>query len=164
MEIDPEAFSQIQNGFGGIRTSIIDTDNALTNSANGFSKYEDSLNHFKLTLVNAFRYNIVNKFVDVISSQIQGVLYYIEDLDSSLNNIRIVTGKTSDEMFEFAESIQKSAEALGRTATEYSDAALIFYQQGLDDSAVTERTESTLKLANVSRQSVEEVSSQLTAI
>ncbi|MBP3801522.1 MAG: phage tail tape measure protein [Clostridia bacterium] len=40
----------------------------------------------------------------------------------------------------------------------------MYYQQGLSDEEVLGRTETTIKLANVSRQSTEEVSDQLTAI
>ena len=68
-------------------------------------------------------------------------------------------------MAKFAEQANKAAQALSTTTTQYTDAALIYYQQGIrDEEEIAGRTETTIKLANVSRQSAEEVSSQMTAI
>ena len=67
-------------------------------------------------------------------------------------------------MSKFAEQANKAAQSLSTTTTRYTDAALIYYQQGLSDEEVLGRAETTIKLANVSRQSTEEVSDQLTAI
>ena len=95
---------------------------------------------------------------------IQGAYGYAQDLNRSLTDIAIVTGNSVDNMAEFAEQANKSAQALSTSTLAYTDAALIYYQQGLDDEAVRERTETTLKLSNVTRQSAEEVSSYMTAI
>jgi hypothetical protein len=54
-------------------------------------------------------------------------------------------------MAQFADEANRAAKALSTTTTSYTDAALIYYQQGLTGEAVTERTEATIKLANVSR-------------
>lgn len=55
---------------------------------------------------------------------------YAQDLNSSLNNIRIVTGQSSEQMAEFAKQANSAAKALSSTTTDYTDAALIYYQQG----------------------------------
>jgi len=67
-------------------------------------------------------------------------------------------------MKEFAAYANEAAKALSTTTTDYTDASLIYYQQGLDDEQVKGRTETTIKMANVSRQAAEEVSEQLTAV
>jgi TP901 family phage tail tape measure protein len=67
-------------------------------------------------------------------------------------------------MDKFALKANKAAKALSATTTEYSNAALIYYQQGLSDEEVLKRTDTTIKLANVSRQSAETVSEWMTAI
>ena len=51
-----------------------------------------------------------------------------------------------------------------RFRSAYTDAALIFYQQGLSGKEVTDRTDTVIKMANVTKQSAEEVSSSMTAI
>ena len=95
---------------------------------------------------------------------IQTAYHYAEDLNSSLNDIRIVTGKSADEMERFGRQANEAAKALGKATTDYTEASLIFYQQGLSDKEVQARAETTLKAANVTGQSASEVSEQLTAV
>jgi len=64
----------------------------------------------------------------------------------------------------FAEKANEAAQSLGNSTTDYTDAALIFYQQGLDDKEAQKRAEITLKAANVTGQSTDEVSEQLTSV
>jgi hypothetical protein len=45
-----------------------------------------------------------------------------------LNNIRIVTGNSVDEMAKFAQEANKAAKALSTTTTAYTDASLIYFQ------------------------------------
>jgi len=94
----------------------------------------------------------------------EGAYGYAQDLNKSLTNIAIVTGNSVDNMRAFAEQANKSAQALSTSTLAYTDAALIYYQQGLDDKSVRERTETTLKMSNVTGESAEEVSSYMTAI
>ena len=58
-------------------------------------------------------------------------------------------------MAKFAETANKMAKTLSSTTKKYSDASLIYFQQGLDDKEVKERTDVTVKLANVTRESAE---------
>ena len=99
-----------------------------------------------------------------VMGQIQGAINYAEKLNQSLNNIQIITGQNNEKMAEFARQANQTARQLSTTTTEYTNASLIYYQQGLNDKQVAERTETTLKLANVTRQSAQEVSNELTAI
>jgi hypothetical protein len=67
-------------------------------------------------------------------------------------------------MERFARTANKAAQNLGTRTRDYTDAALIYYQQGLGDAETQARTETTLKAANVTGQTGQEVSEQLTAI
>ena len=116
------------------------------------------------TLKNTARWQISSSILHGFMGTIQGAYGYAQDLNESLNNIRIVTGQSVDEMAKFAEKANASAKALNTTTTAYTDAALIFYQQGLSGKEVTDRTDTVIKMANVTRQSAEEVSSYMTAI
>lgn len=123
------------------------------------------LSEFATTLKNTARWQISSSILHGFMGAIQSAYGYAQDLNQSLNNIRIVTGYSNDEMAKFAESANKAAQSLNTTTTNYTDAALIYYQQGIrDEEEIAGRTETTIKLANVSRQSAEEVSSQMTAI
>ena len=95
---------------------------------------------------------------------IQSAYHYAQDLNESLNNIRIVTGQSAEQMAKFAEQANKAAKQLSVTTTEYTNGALIYYQQGLSDEEVKARTDVTMKLANASGVSAETASEQLTAI
>lgn len=116
------------------------------------------------TLKNTARWQISSSILHGFMGALQSAYGYAQDLNESLNNIRIVTGKNIDEMATFATQANKAAKALSATTTEYTDASLIYYQQGLDGAAVEERAAVTLKMANVSRQSAEVVSDQMTAV
>lgn len=95
---------------------------------------------------------------------IQTAYNYAQDLNKSLNNIRIVTGYGSDKMAEFAKNANKAAKQLSATTLDYTNASLIYYQQGLDDKAVQERSDVTVKMANVTGTAAQTVSDQLTAV
>lgn len=105
-------------------------------------------------------YAVLDQFTSVFRDSYN----YAQELNESLNNIRIVTNKSKTDMSKFAIEANKAAKALSTTTTAYTDAALIYYQQGLSDDAVKERTDATVKLANVTGQSASEVSSYMTAI
>lgn len=115
-------------------------------------------------LKNTARWQISSSILHGFMGTLQGAYGYAQDLNESLNNIRIVTGQSVDEMAKFAEKANASAKALSTTTTAYTDAALIFYQQGLSGKDVTDRTDTVIKMANVTKQSAEEVSSYMTAI
>lgn len=164
MEYDPAAFDKIKNGFNEVSTSIVGADDKLNTNMSTINKYGEKLDNFKLTLANAFRYNVVNEFVDVISSEIRQTIQYVEDLDQALNSIRIVSGESAEDMYEFAEFANDAGQELGRTATEYARAAEIYYQQGLKQEDVIARTNDTLLLANITGTSVSDAADKLTAV
>ena len=122
------------------------------------------INGLLTTFKNTARWQISSTILHGFMGTIQSAYGYAQDLNKSLNNIRIVTGQSVEQMGKFAIEANKAAKSLSTSTTAYTDAALIYYQQGLGDAEVKERTEATIKLANVSRQSAEEVSSQMTAI
>lgn len=145
-----QAFLNIQRAVGNASVQI--------NQANGM------LSQFMTTLKNTARWQISSSILHGFVSAVQSAWGYAKDLDKSLNSIRIVTGYSSDKMADFAIEANKAAKALSTTTTKYTDASLIFYQQGLSDSEVQKRTDITIKMANAAGQSAEIVSDQLTAV
>lgn len=116
------------------------------------------------TMQNTVRWQITAGLLTGFTSGISDAYRYAQDLNESLNNIRIVTGKSSDEMAKFAIQANKAAKELNTTTTKYTDASLIYYQQGLSDQEVKARTDVTTKFANVSRENLTTSSEYLTAI
>ena len=122
------------------------------------------LTEFGNTLKNTIRWQFSSSLIHGTMGAYQQAIGYAEDLNQSLTNIRVVTGNNVEEMARFAEYANKAAKSLSTTTTAYTDAALIFYQQGLNDEQVKTRTDITVQMANVTGQSVTTVSDQLTAI
>lgn len=122
------------------------------------------LDNFKKTLANTVKWQISSNIMHGVQDSLQRAYYYAEDLNKSLNEIRIVTGQNSNQMADFAEKANKAAQALSTTTTNYTNASLIYYQQGLSDKEVADRTEVTIKMANAAGESASKVSDQLTAV
>ena len=124
----------------------------------------ERLNEMWVTLKNTARWQISSSILHGFMGAVQSAYGYAQDLNESLNNIRIVSGQSTEQMARFADQANKAAKALSATTIDYTNAALIYYQQGLNEQEIEERAEVTLKMANVSRESAEVVSDQMTAV
>ena len=124
----------------------------------------ERLNEMWVTLKNTARWQISSSILHGFMGAVQSAYGYAQDLNESLNNIRIVSGQSTEQMARFADQANKAAKALSTTTTEYTNASLIYYQQGLSDAEVQARTDITVKMAQASGQSAEIVSDQLTAL
>ena len=122
------------------------------------------MGQFITSLKNTARWQLSSSMLHGFMGTIQSAYGYAQDLNKSLNSIRIVTGQSVEQMDAFAQRANKAAKALSTTTTAYTDAALIFYQQGLGDKEVEERTNAVIKMSNVTGDSATEVSSYMTAI
>lgn len=116
------------------------------------------------TMKNTMRWQLSASVLQGLTGAISTAFNYAKDLNESLNNIRIVTGKGVSEMKNFAEQANRAAKALSTTTTAYTNAALIYYQQGLNNEEVLERTNATIKLANAVGESAKTVSEWMTAV
>lgn len=116
------------------------------------------------TLVNTAKWNLASGAVNTLTGSIQRAVGFVKALDNSLTQIRIVTGKSSDEMKIFSQQANEAAKALGRSTTEYTDASLIFFQQGKNAEEVKALTEATLVGANVTGMEAAETAEMLTAV
>ena len=137
---------------------------AISKSEVPLSRANTLLGNFWTTLKNTARWQISSSMLHTFMGSLQSAYRYAQDLNQSLNRIQIVTGASDEHMAKFAENANKAAQRLSTTTTRYTDASLIYYQQGLSDKEVAARAETTIKLANVSGQSAEKVSDQMTAI
>ena len=152
--------SKVQGGssvFRNVATEVLTTNMQLkqTNSL---------LDSMGKTMINTVKWGIASSVMNSFTGSIQNAYNYVKVLDSSLTDIRIVTGDSRAEMDQFAKSANQAAQALGRQTKEYTNAALSFYQQGLSDSQVAARTETTLKASNITGAEVSSMADQLTAV
>ena len=143
--------------FNQIASAMLNTNLQLKQS----SKLLDDM---ATSFANTIKWGISSSVFNSMTSSIQKAWSFTKNLDSSLNDIRIVTDQSAESMEEFAVSANKAAKELGASTLDYTNAALIYYQQGLSAEEVNARAETTLKAANVTGQRGEEVSEQLTAV
>ena len=146
-----------QKAFQALATSVANAEIPIRRS-------NEALSEMWVSLKNTARWQISSSILHGFMGAVQQAYGYAKDLNESLNNIRIVTGQNTEQMAQFAERANKAAKALSATTTEYTNASLIYYQQGLNDQEVQDRTDITIKMAHASRQSAEIVSDQLTAL
>ena len=146
-----------KQAFNNLTEAILQAEVPLTKANNLVSQLWYS---FKQTA----KYQFTSSIYRGLISGIRSAFNYAQDLNESLNNIRIVTGQSTDQMAKFAEQANKAAKALSTTTTDYTNAALIYYRQGLSDEEAQARTDVTMKLANASGVSAETAAEQMTAI
>lgn len=113
---------------------------------------------------NTVRWQVTSTALNSFVGTLETAYGYAKDLNESLTNIRIVTENSAEDMALFAEQANKAAKALSTTTVDYTDAALIYYQQGLTEQEVLDRTETTIKMANAAGVSAQTASDQLTAV
>ena len=111
-----EAFQSMANSLTNVRLKATESESIL-------DKLGDS---FKRVLT----YNISSSILNKLTGSIQEAYGYVKHLDTSLNDIRIVTEYSAEAMDKFAEKANKAAISLGKSTTDYTEAALIYYQQG----------------------------------
>lgn len=122
------------------------------------------LQEFATSLANTARWQLSSSALHGFLTTIQSAYSYAQSLDRSLTDIQIVTGNSSSYMGEFAEKANSAAQALSTTTKNYADASLIFFQQGLNEDDVLDRTNTTIKMAQATGDTVDQVSSYMTAI
>lgn len=146
-----------QKAFGQLATQIASADTNVI-------RISHNLQRLGATFANTVRYQISASAISAVTSTISQAVDFAEELNGVLNDIRIVSGENVEKMEEFASYANKAAKTLSTTTAEYAKASLIYFQQGLSEQQVKERTELTIKMANVTGQTAETVSDQLTAV
>ena len=137
---------------------------AIASADTPVTRVNKKLAEMGTTLKNTARWQISSSILHGFMGSIQSAYGYAQDLNKSLNDIRIVTGQNIEQMSEFAVEANRAAKALSTTTTDYTNASLIYFQQGLSSEEVAKRTEVTVKMANAAGVSAQVASDQLTAV
>lgn len=146
-----------RNAFNNLTAAALTTNTKLTQTYSILGKIKE-------TLGNSLRWSVASSVVNSFTGEIRNAFSYVKSLDTSLNDIRIVTGKSADQMDKFAIQANKAAKALGQQTTAYTNAALIYYQQGLQSSEADALAATTLKVGNITGQDTKAVSEEITAV
>lgn len=153
----------VQLGLAGTE-AFLKVASSITQAELPLRRTSTLMNELWVTMKNTMRWQLTSSVLHGFVGSLEQAYGYSKNLDRSLNEIRIVSEKSAEDMARFAEQANKAAKALSTTTTNYTDASLIYYQQGLTDQEVLDRTETTIKMANVAGTTAETASQQLTAI
>ena len=138
--------------------------NSLTSMGNATKQTNKVIERMATTFKNTVSWGISSGLWNEAVNTAQQAYGYVKSLDSSLNDIRIVTGKSADEMQRFGTTANETAKQLGVATSDFTEGALIYFQQGLDEETSTKLAEVTAKAANVTGQSMKATSEELTAV
>lgn len=138
--------------------------NAITKAETPALQLNKILDSLWITMKNTMRWQLTSSMLHGFIGTVQTAWRYAQDLDESLNSIQRVTKMSTSEMSDFAKEANKAAQALNTTTVNYTDASLIYYQQGLDAEKVKERTRITIDAANAAGTSAQQMSEYLTAV
>ncbi len=155
------AYSLQQAGATGSLNTLI---TQLSTADRGLISATAKIKEMQRVMTQSIKFNAAMAIQNFTVENIQSAVSWVQELDSALNEIAIVAPSVGADMEALGKSVLQGASDLRVAASEYAEAALIFYQQGLDSSEVSQRTEYTIMAAKASGTAVEEMSSQLTAI
>lgn len=130
----------------------------------GFKNISSLSDKIMNTFGNTVRWGVTASIFQTIQNSLYRSVDYVKELDTSLNNIQIVTGETSSNLTEWAKSANEAAAQLGASTVAFTDAAQLYAQNGYTQEDYTKLAELTTKVANVTQQSTSEVSEQITSL
>lgn len=116
------------------------------------------------TMGNTVRWGVTASIFQTIQNSLYRAVDYVKELDTSLNNIRIVTSASNEDMRDFALYANQAAQSIGASTTSFTDAAQLYAQNGFNEEDYTRLAEITTKVANVTQQDTTAVSEQITAL
>ncbi len=137
---------------------------AIYNAQTPVRTLDGLLGKFMKGLGNVAVWTVQSNAIHAFQSALQGAFSYAEKLNKGLTDIAIVSDLTGNQLADFAKTANQMAKDLSASTSEVVSGALIYYQAGLSDEEVIERTETTIKLAQTSGESAEQISSYMTAI
>ena len=164
MSVSQLGASLLEAGQGG-KTAFMQLASSIANAEVPIKRMNSTLSKWETTLKNTVKWEISSNVVHGLERALSGAVSYVKNLNGSLNDIRIVTGYSADDMTRFAQQANKAAKGLSTTTKAYVDASLIYFQQGDSADMVAKKAAITTKAANVAfSASAEEMSEMLTAV
>lgn len=151
-------------GGSNFTASLNAANTALARANRNVITLNSKIKEMARVLTQSFKFTAAQTFLQGISSAAREAYQWVYDLDKTITNIGVVTGYTGDQLDKVTKNAIAGAKELRIAANDYAEGALIFYQQGLGDDEVARRVEITAKSARAAGQSLEAMSSQLTAI
>ena len=146
-----KAFLQVANSIANAQPSMIRTNKLMEG--------------LWVSLKNTAKWQLSSTVLRGFTSALSSAVSFAKELNKSLNDIRIVSGDSADEMKRFAKEANNMAKAVGTSTTDITKGTLIYRQQGDDMELAAKKAEITAKAAAITTESsAEEMSEYLTGI
>lgn len=137
---------------------------AIANAQKPVRELDGLIGKFAKGLANTAMWTLQSNAIHAFQSALRGAFSYAQQLNKGLTDIAIVSDLTGSQLAQFAKTANQMAKDLSASTKDVVSGALIYYQAGLSDEEVIKRTETTIKLAQTSGESAEQISSYMTAI
>ena len=160
---DPNNADSVNKTSKALKELDIQTQKASKSLANASQNGKGFFKTLSADLVKAAQWGIVmGAIYGSLRLFKQGVSYVIE-LDNALNEIRIVTGMTQEQVEGLAASYGELAEAMSVSTAEITKEAAELYRQGLAGQEVEERMKAIIMYAKISGITIAESDKIITA-
>jgi hypothetical protein len=125
------SLEQIRQSFSRVgpegEQAFLSLASSIVNAEIPAKKMNAHLKEMLKSLKNTAQWQVSSSIMHGFTGAISEAYQYAQDLNQSLNDIRIVTGYNIDKMNRFAKSANKAAKELNTTTNEYAKASLIYF-------------------------------------
>ena len=171
---DPAKLEQISTGFQHVAQSAnvanSSIDNFATNGKESLDLLDQETEEYKQTAesikqifaqfgIGISAVSIVNYFKSLASAAFE----FYRSLDEALISIQVVSNLSSKAVMQLKDDFINMSKDSGMAIDDITQAAVLFYQQGLDTNAVLEMTEVTAEFAKVAGIDATDAADKLTA-
>lgn len=145
---------------GSAREALV----SFTNANSQVLKLNKNLQEARRVFTQSLKFTLANQGIQAFQNAVQEAIQWVIELNTQLTQIQIVSGKSDYQMTNISAQLIERSKALKVAASDYAEAAQIYYQQGLSDQEVIRRADITIKAAQAAGESTKAMSDMLTAI
>lgn len=128
------------------------------------SKLSSLANNIFGSISNTAEMFLLNKVRQVVTQSMEQIYTNVMEIDSSMTQLRIVTGATDSEMENFFNKSAESAQKFGASVTEVLDSVQVFSRLGYNLQDSLDLSSYATILSNTAAVSVDEATTGLTSI
>lgn len=156
--VDSDSYKAAEKNLASLNAQLADTESMAR-------YFSSSMGAVSLTLINMSESvgRVVSQFGRRMFHQaIQEAKRFVQEFDSAMTEIQMVTLKTDGETSRLASDLMQTAVEMKVSVSDVTAAATDLYRQGISDEEVNVRMEDVLKFAKVAGIKAEEASKIIT--
>ena len=134
-----------------------------TKSMNLMENATNKISNSMKAITDKVKWKVTEGAIDSLETGLQTAYYFAKDLDRVMTEIRIVTGDSADEVENFVGQAGQLADSLGSSMVKFSEASVLFLQQGKSREDAIELAKQSVIAANITGASSREAAELMTA-